>query len=119
MREPKIITDLNALSDAWKTQFNEPPAIPLDWHLDDLGDLYLNNLHICRGALIFPYEPIYNRERLIVETADGYFDILIRYPFDEMDPISEIIQHRIIDPKERREQLQDLAGRYNHIKNHA
>lgn len=119
MNEPKIITDLNALSTAWKGQFNAPPAIPLNWSLDALGDLWLNNLNICRGAFVFPYEPIYNRERLIVETTEGYLDILIRYPFDEMDPISEIIQHRIIDPKERRERLQDLAGRYNHIKNHA
>lgn len=97
MSEINIVSELNSISGAWKSQFEHPPALPLSWRLDDMGNLRLDDILVCRGACVLLKEPSVDVDRMTIETRDGYVDIIIDWPCGGPARISEIVHHQVIE----------------------
>lgn len=67
-----IFEALNALSDAWKAQFDNPPAVPMVWtEKDGDGMAFLDDLEVCPVVMVDVEDLHYDVEDLWIGLVDG------------------------------------------------
>lgn len=92
-----IINRLEALSEAWKAQFDNPPTIPLLWSIDaQTGVLSLDSVGVCPAADIEPAGETYDVEVMSLPIQNGYVDIVIDWPYGGEAKISEVVTHKVV-----------------------
>ena len=87
----ELINRLEALSEAWKGQFDNPPSTPLVWEIDaSTGVLRLNGKDVCLASTISPSGETYDAEYLFLETTFGEVSIFIEWPFAGDAEVKEV-----------------------------
>lgn len=90
----QLIGRLERLGEAWKSQFENPPTLPMSWSIDaSTGVLMLNGVGVCSAAAIIQGET-YDVEQLTLPLQDGSVEILIDWPFGGAARIAEIVTHK-------------------------
>jgi len=63
---------LNALTAAWKEQFDNPPAVPMLWtERDGDGMAFMDDLEVCPVAMVDEEDLHYDVENLWIGLMDG------------------------------------------------
>lgn len=89
-----LINRLEALSGAWKEQFDNPPDLSFSWEIDaQTGVLSLNGKGICPAASIAPEGESYDVEYLFLKTNFGDIGIFIEWPYDGEATVKEVTAH--------------------------
>ena len=75
---------LNALTAAWKAQFDNPPEVPMAWTERDGGGMaFLDDLEVCPVAMVNEEDLHYDVEDLWIGMVDGdEIHIKISWPFE-------------------------------------
>lgn len=95
MNNEKIIPHLQTMSESWKSQFDNPPDIPLYWHIE-AGFLMLNQHPIAPAVAVDLDACCFDVELLSVVLTNGsHVDVLIDWPFEGLARISEIVTHKV------------------------
>lgn len=111
-----LINRLEALSDAWKDQFDNPPDLSFSWEIDaHTGVLSLNGKGICPAASIAPEGESYDVEYIYLATRNGCISITIDWPYAGPAKIGKVvvsdeIKDTPVDLKKIREDLQKLKA---------
>lgn len=79
------ITQVNELIEAWKGQFDEPPAsVDLHFSADEKGDLYINDVKLCPLVELDIGSLTVDVEQLRFDTESGEIYLInIAYLYDE------------------------------------
>lgn len=77
--EEQLIKRLEALSAEWKSHFEAPPDIPLQWKIDGRGILWLDNVWICPAEYVNMAKEIFFWAEDTIELflKDGTLDIVM------------------------------------------
>lgn len=68
----EIFEALNALTSAWKAQFDNPPDVPMAWtEKDGDGMAFLDDLEVCPVAMVNEEDLHYDVENLWIGLVDG------------------------------------------------
>ncbi len=82
----------NALSAAWKAQFDDPPSIPLYFKVNERNQLTLDGIVICDNSAVRAADTAYDCEYLFLSThhPDQFYRIKIVWTFDDEIFIDEV-----------------------------
>lgn len=98
MQHSDLLSGLQQIINSWKMQFDTPPALKIDFTINDANMLCVNDTVLC------PADSIENAESLVAEwdmfflktnTGDA-FDIIINWPFSGPPEITRIMKSRDI-----------------------
>ncbi len=110
-----IIPRLQTLSESWKAQFDNPPALPFFWHIE-AGYLMVNAHPLAPAIAVDLDACCFDVEQLSVVLTNGsHVDILIDWPFEGEARISEIVTHKVIPEQPPHEFSQDFARKMHEI----
>lgn len=115
MSNTKIINHMEAMSQSWKAQFDNPPALPFFWHIE-AGYLMVNTHPLAPAVAVDLDACCFDVEQLSVVLTNGSrVDILIDWPFEGEARISEIVTHKVIPEQPAHEFSQGFFQKMHEI----
>lgn len=76
-----LLKRLEALSAAYKGQFDNPPSLSLSWGQAPDGGLTLDGLWLCPARYVEPKGETVSPECLTLALTDGFLDIFVDWPY--------------------------------------